>query len=319
MPLNITDNDAYREMILRVGGSLEDKYAQRIANIISRFWRRSASVFDFPGILDVSANEVEIKMADAIFDLYEDTASTFFKIAFDAAKDSSKAWLVDVHTKGSKADARGAVAEWIRANALRQSKFIRRGMVTRAREIIARGIESGKTQAQIARQLAEGGFLKGFLRGPDGQIIRRDPLRQARTIVRTEVYRAQSETTHQAIEALGLTIQSKSWITMNDGLVRTTHQSVTAADGVTLQNNFEMVSQIVESVGPRGGRVFTTVGPKVKINNPRIPMGSKFIVGGFEADYPRDASLPAQEAINCRCVLAYYEEAVPKQRRRRQK
>jgi uncharacterized protein with gpF-like domain len=39
-------------------------------------------------------------------------------------------------------------------------------------------------------------------------------------------------------------------------------------------------------------------GTKIKINE-------KFNVGGFDADYPHDPSLPASEVINCNCIAIY--------------
>jgi hypothetical protein len=37
----------------------------------------------------------------------------------------------------------------------------------------------------------------------------------------------------------------------------------------------------------------------------QVGINQNFIVGGFEAKYPRDENLPADEAINCRCIADY--------------
>lgn len=37
----------------------------------------------------------------------------------------------------------------------------------------------------------------------------------------------------------------------------------------------------------------------------KVPVNQKFIVGGYQADRPRDSSLPIEETANCRCVALY--------------
>lgn len=37
----------------------------------------------------------------------------------------------------------------------------------------------------------------------------------------------------------------------------------------------------------------------------QVGIDQNFIVGGYEAKYPRDESLPAEESINCRCIADY--------------
>jgi len=39
--------------------------------------------------------------------------------------------------------------------------------------------------------------------------------------------------------------------------------------------------------------------------NVRVPMSKPFIVGGYECEHPGDASLPAEEVINCHCCVDY--------------
>ncbi len=44
------------------------------------------------------------------------------------------------------------------------------------------------------------------------------------------------------------------------------------------------------------------------INHPAIDLDDYFDVGGFKAKHPLDSDLPPEEAINCRCVLAFVEK-----------
>jgi len=55
-------------------------------------------------------------------------------------------------------------------------------------------------------------------------------------------------------------------------------------------------------------------------NNPRdthkaadgqvVEVDEPFMVGGYEADYPRDPGLPAEEVVNCNCIhVPFFEEA----------
>jgi hypothetical protein len=37
------------------------------------------------------------------------------------------------------------------------------------------------------------------------------------------------------------------------------------------------------------------------IDNDRIPSSQRFVVGGYECEYPGDPNLPPEESINCRC------------------
>ena len=39
--------------------------------------------------------------------------------------------------------------------------------------------------------------------------------------------------------------------------------------------------------------------------NVHVPMSKPFIVGGYECEHPGDASLPAEEVINCHCCVDY--------------
>lgn len=42
----------------------------------------------------------------------------------------------------------------------------------------------------------------------------------------------------------------------------------------------------------------------VALNDTTIPVESKFDVNGYQADFPRDVTLPAKERVNCHCVLS---------------
>jgi hypothetical protein len=102
---------------------------------------------------------------------------------------------------------------------------------------------------------------------------------RAENIMRTEVLRIQAIATQarmqvhaQQVKNVGFTLL-KQWLTSDDDRVRLTH----VLAGLTYG---------------RDG----TVGP--------IAVEEKFVVGFEEALYPREASLSAQEACNCRCVAS---------------
>lgn len=48
-------------------------------------------------------------------------------------------------------------------------------------------------------------------------------------------------------------------------------------------------------------------------NHEAIPMNADFRVGSSKGEYPGDPSLPADEVINCRCVLVYEEDVASQQ------
>jgi len=87
-------------------------------------------------------------------------------------------------------------------------------------------------------------------------------------IARTEALSAVNSATLAAARTQkGHATLAKEWVSMRDELVRTTHKPVTGADGQT------------------------------------VGLDEDFVVGGHRGGYPGDPRLPAQEAINCRCVL----------------
>src|SRR5690625_1226606 len=45
----------------------------------------------------------------------------------------------------------------------------------------------------------------------------------------------------------------------------------------------------------------------IEADGQRVPLGGRFNVGGYELEYPGDASGPASEVIMCRCVATYIE------------
>ena len=45
----------------------------------------------------------------------------------------------------------------------------------------------------------------------------------------------------------------------------------------------------------------------IEADGQRVPLGGRFNVGGYELEYPGDASGPAEEVIMCRCVATYIE------------
>jgi len=88
---------------------------------------------------------------------------------------------------------------------------------------------------------------------------------RARVIARTEIVSASNEGSQRGAYSTGLDL-NKIWVATPDERTRPTHW---ALDGET------------------------------------IGMNDTFIVGGDEAQYPGDANLSAEEAINCRCVIVH--------------
>lgn len=85
---------------------------------------------------------------------------------------------------------------------------------------------------------------------------------RANVIARTESHNAAQAASHEASGSLGIALR-KQW--------------VAAADERTRETHIEANGQLRDHDAP-------------------------FLVGGYEAQYPGDASLPAHEIINCRCV-----------------
>jgi len=97
---------------------------------------------------------------------------------------------------------------------------------------------------------------------------------RAETIVRTEILRIHSEATQLQMEQQAAIIEKagyemfKSWLATMDTRTRPTH--------IVADRKYD--------------------------EKHAIPVDEYFIVGGEEALYPRDSSLSAEEAINCRCT-----------------
>lgn len=92
---------------------------------------------------------------------------------------------------------------------------------------------------------------------------------EARKVGRTEAIAAYNGGMHQAFVALAkATGQSftKTWTSLADSRVRHTHKVA---------------------------------------NGQKVALAAKFNVGGFACDHPGDPTLPAAEAINCRCIARY--------------
>lgn len=90
---------------------------------------------------------------------------------------------------------------------------------------------------------------------------------RARRISRTEIISASNEGSTIGARATSLNLK-KEWLATMDSRVRATH---------------------AEADGQERG------------------MDESFRVGGYEADYPGDPSLPADESINCRCTVIHRE------------
>lgn len=91
---------------------------------------------------------------------------------------------------------------------------------------------------------------------------------RARRIARTEIVSASNEGSMMGARSTRLNLK-KLWIDTPDSRTRETH----------------VIAGNQEPVG---------------IDEP-------FLVGGYQADYPGDMSLPAEEVINCRCAVAHQE------------
>jgi hypothetical protein len=135
---------------------------------------------------------------------------------------------------------------------------------------------SETTRANIVTQV-ERGFAAGL--GQDGvaKLIREavPEIARARSavIARTETHGAAGYGAQGAAIETGLTLQ-KEWIAAEDERTRDTHEKAGQDYAV-------------------GG----SIGP--------IGMDDYFDIGGFQAQFPGDPSLPPEECINCRCCLGY--------------
>jgi hypothetical protein len=85
----------------------------------------------------------------------------------------------------------------------------------------------------------------------------------SRRIAQTETIRASNYGTRMGVDSLGIEYV-QSWLCTQDGRERETHA-------------------------------------QAAIDNDRIPSSQRFVVGGYECEYPGDPNLPPEESINCRC------------------
>jgi len=88
---------------------------------------------------------------------------------------------------------------------------------------------------------------------------------RARVIARTEIVTASNKGNHEGAKSTGLQL-NKIWIATPDERTRQTHW---------------------------------------ELNETKIGMDEWFDVGDGEAQFPGDPNLPAEEAINCRCVIVH--------------
>ena len=88
---------------------------------------------------------------------------------------------------------------------------------------------------------------------------------RAQTIARTEVLTASNEGSMRGAKATGLPM-AKTWLTRLDGRERNSHRAM---------------------------------------NGTEIPINEPFIFDNAEMQKPGDMGAPAEEVVNCRCVLAY--------------
>lgn len=165
-----------------------------------------------------------------------------------------------------------------KAHAVRETKFADRFQEA-ARAWIANMVANKvtpivnttrKQAISIIRRATQEAWDAGLGQRPLASAIMAEVTRQggdlarwrADVIARTETHTAAQAAGFEAGSSLGLTLR-KQWVASFDERTRDTHA---AANGQTVGHS-EM-----------------------------------FSVGGYEAMYPGDASLPAEEVINCRCV-----------------
>lgn len=85
-------------------------------------------------------------------------------------------------------------------------------------------------------------------------------------------------------------------------MIARTETTRAANKGATLGNldaDYETVKQWISILDSN------TRPDHVDANGQQVNNLDYFIVGGYQCQYPGDASLPAKESINCRCCLAY--------------
>jgi len=88
---------------------------------------------------------------------------------------------------------------------------------------------------------------------------------RARVIARTEIVTASNKGNHEGAKSTGLQL-NKIWIATPDERTRQTHW---------------------------------------ELNETKIGIDERFVVGDYDAQYPGDVSLGPEEAINCRCVIVH--------------
>lgn len=127
---------------------------------------------------------------------------------------------------------------------------------------------SETTRENIVAQVTRG-FDAGLGQEGIARLIRQSvpDIARARSaiIARTETHGAAGYGAQGAAQETGLTLQ-KEWISAEDERTRESHQEA---------------------------------------NGQIVGLNDYFEVGGYQAQFPGDPSLPPEEAINCRCVAAY--------------
>ena len=266
MPLNITDVDAYLDLTGSVEETVSRTYRTRISRSINRFWQRLGAIAEEPSVLNFAAAELLNDLETHLIGLYEGSVSGFAQV-FEAMFENRTSEQTAHFTvrKQIADDIRQAMAAWIRQNALENANTINQSVIAEARRLIARGIQNGQSIEEIANELASN---RRLISRRQLRRIRRDPLAQARTIVRTEVMRAHTEGLREFLNRSGLDYDRKTWVTAADERVRSSHRV---------------------------------------LHNKTIPYHAEFNVNGNRALWPRDARLPPGEFINCRCVLVAWE------------
>lgn len=192
-------------------------------------------------------------------------ASTFVPLIEGSVNDAGNFWSVEL---GIQFDVRNLLAEdWFQRYTLQFAQPINKTTSRNVTNLIGQGMEEGWTIQQMQNNIST-----TFEQWAKGEV---DPARFQFLNIRTQPYRAEMIARTETIRAMNAGsmhlfedwgCKKKEWSAANDGRTRTSHKR---ADGQV------------------------------------VAIDESFNVGGYEMDYPGDAShgAPGKEFINCRCAV----------------
>lgn len=150
---------------------------------------------------------------------------------------------------------------------LSMSRFIARWGLDKARKITAATRDF--VREKILKGIADGLGTREIARSFREQITgigTLNPVQRAEVIARTETHTAANYAQREAVRAIDLPGVQKEWLAVEDARTRESHAQ---ADGQV------------------------------------VGMDEPFVVGGAHLMFPGDPDGPAEEIINCRCVIAF--------------